>query len=102
MKRTSLAVVSMASIVSLAAAPLAKGQASPNEIPANLPGSTTFLAAPEGFDPLTAADDELALYGYPPRPSQQEAPKQYATWARAIGASKQRLFPVLKMTNHQN
>lgn len=99
MKRNSLAMVSM---LLLAVAPLAKGQASPNEVPTNLPGTTAFLAPPEGFDPLTAADDELALYGYPPRPGQQEAPREYATWARAIAASRQRLVPVLKVTDHQN
>lgn len=37
---------------------------------------------PAGFDPLTAADSELALYGFPPRP--QNDPAELENWQREM------------------
>ena len=97
MKKMVLVLVSMAV---LRWAPLAvAGQDVANEIPTNLPGVTTAIAPPEGFDPLSASDQELATYGFPPRPDPQAAPEAYASWARAMAASKKRLIPQLKVTN---
>lgn len=83
------------------AAPLSsKAQSqNPNEIPTNLPGATTIAAPPAGFDVLTASDDQLADYGFPPRPDQASSPDDYASWAKAMLASKTRIIPNLVQTN---
>jgi hypothetical protein len=83
------------------AAPLsAKAQSqNPNEIPTNLPGTTTIAAPPAGFDVLTASDEQLADYGFPPRPDQGSSPEEYASWAKAMLASKTRIIPNLVQTN---
>ena len=70
----------------------------PNEHPTNLPGATTIVAPPEGFDPIAASDEDLAYHGFPPRPDQNAAPKAYASWAKAINASKTRIEPKLEQT----
>jgi hypothetical protein len=71
----------------------------PNERATNLPGATTILAPSRDFDPLTASDADLAYNGFPPRPNQNTEPKAYATWARAMAASKTRVLPKLEQTN---
>jgi hypothetical protein len=71
-----------------------------NELPTNLPGATTIAAPPEWFNPLEATDQELENYGYPPRPDQFQQPKTFATWEKAMGASKERIAPVLEVTNN--
>src|ERR1700722_4539488 len=83
------------------AAPLAsKAQSqNPNEIPTNLAGATTIAAPPEGFDVFTASDEQLADYGFPPRPNEAVSPQDYAVWAKAMTASKTRIVPKLAQTN---
>jgi len=76
------------------AAPLA-----PNRMATNLPGATTAIAAPQGFNPIEASDAQLAIYGFPPRPDASLEPKAYATWSRAMMASKTKVTPVLEQTN---
>jgi hypothetical protein len=49
-----------------------------------------------GFDPVTADDDELALYHLPPRPDQDLARKAYANWLRAM--SPPLTFPPKEIT----
>jgi hypothetical protein len=82
----------------LVAAPLAGAaqQLKPNEIPTNLPGVTTVLAPPEGFDPIAASDEDLAYYGFPPRPDRTLDEEQFQHWAKAMKASKKRIIPTLK------
>ncbi len=70
----------------------------PNEFPTNLAGVTTIAAPPEGFDPINASDADLAYHGFPPRPDQDAAPKAYASWAKAMGASKKRVAARLEQT----
>lgn len=70
----------------------------PNEHALNLPGATTIEAPPAGFDPITASDEELQYHGFPPRPNQNTEPKAYATWFRAMKASKTRIVPKLDQT----
>jgi hypothetical protein len=70
----------------------------PNQHALNLPGATTFDAPPAGFDPITASDEELQYHGFPPRPNQTNEPKAYATWAKAMKASKTRIIPKLEQT----
>jgi len=71
----------------------------PNERALNLPGATTIAAPPAGFDALAASDEELAYYGFPPRPNQNTEPKAYATWAKAMLHSKVRVVPTLEQTS---
>jgi hypothetical protein len=67
-----------------------------NEHTTNLPGATTIEAPPAGFRPLEATDSELAYYGFAPRPDQSSQPKAYATWAKAMNHSQNRVTPVLE------
>jgi hypothetical protein len=53
-------------------------------------GIRTFPDPPEGFDPLVAADFDLARYGYPPHPDPQANPDGYAVWARNVRAFNHR------------
>jgi len=69
----------------------------PNEHALNLPGATTIDAPPAGFDPIAASDEELAYHGFPPRPSQSQT-KAYASWVKAMKASKVRVAPKLEQT----
>jgi hypothetical protein len=71
----------------------------PNEHALNLPGATTIEAPPADFDPIQASDEELAYHGFPPRPNQANQPKAYATWVRAMNASKVRIVPKLEQTS---
>ena len=71
----------------------------PNEVKTNLPGVTTILAPPADFDPVNASDADLAYHGFPPRPNQNTEPKAYATWVKAMKASKTRVVPQLEMTS---
>jgi Peptidase A4 family len=88
-------------VMLLLAAPLAsKAQGrNANELPTNLPGASTFAAPPEGFSVLTASDEQLADYGFPPRPDPAGSPKEYATWAKAMLASRRRIVPSLQQTS---
>jgi hypothetical protein len=91
MKKASLILALL-----VAAAPLAGIAQSQNELPTNLPGVTTTAAPPEGFDPLTASDADLAYYGFPPRPNDSA---DYESWAKAMAASGERIAPILEETN---
>jgi len=85
----------------LLAAPLvskAQGR-NANMFATNLPGVITFAAPPEGFGALTASDEQLADFGFPPRPDPAVLPKQYASWAKAILASHTRIVPTLEQTS---
>ena len=98
MKQRYLSLVSAL----LLTAPLAATaqQLKPNELPTNIPGVTTIAAPPEWFNPQEATDQELEYYGYPPRPDQFQEPKAFATWQKAMGSSKERIAPVLEVTNN--
>jgi Peptidase A4 family len=52
-------------------------------------------APPKGFNPATASPAELQAFGLPPRPSQQENPKGYASWLNAVSIPN-RITPVLE------
>jgi Peptidase A4 family len=77
----------------------AAGQLAPNRVATNLAGATTAIAAPQGFNPVEASDAQLAIYGFPPRPDASLEPKAYATWSRAMMASRTKVTPVLQQTN---
>jgi hypothetical protein len=64
----------------------------------NIEGIRTFSAPPAGFDPINAPDEELATYGFPPRPNKESNPKSFANWTKAMAASKARWNGELKHT----
>ena len=88
-------------VMLLLATPLASEaqQRNTNQLATNIPGVTTFAAPPEGFAVLTASDNQLANFGFPPRPDRAASPKQYASWAKAMLASKKRIVPTLQQTS---
>ena len=94
----------MLSVVSalVLAAPLAGAaqQLKPNELATNVAGVTTTAAPPKYFNPLTASDQDLDYYGFPPRPNEIAAPEAFATWQRAMATSKTRVTPVLEVTKN--
>jgi hypothetical protein len=47
-------------------------------------GQVTSSRPPAGFDPLTASDDELQRYGFPPRPDAKKAPEAYTQWQKLV------------------
>jgi hypothetical protein len=70
--------------------------ASSANVSTNVAGIHTFAAAPRNFSPLTASDEELATYGFPPRPDKTIDADKYAKWARAMVAAKYRSTKELK------
>ena len=54
----------------------------------NIAAVHAYPDPPQGFNPLTATDQELASYGFPTRPDRQASPDHYASWARAMAAAK--------------
>lgn len=71
----------------------------PNMVPTNIPGVFAFAAPPQGFNPVTAKDAELAYYGFPPRPDSSIAPKGFAAWKRVMATSKICIAPKLEKTD---
>jgi hypothetical protein len=67
-------------------------------VPTNVPGVRTFNPPPAGFNPLTATDEEIATYGFPPRPPQSDV-EHNAQWARAMAAAKNRWNGELRITD---
>jgi hypothetical protein len=67
-------------------------------VPTNIEGIRTFNAPPKDFDPINAPDEELASYGFPPRPNKESDPNSFAKWAKAMAASKMRWNGELKHT----
>ena len=94
-------VISLVSAL-LLAAPMAgtAQQLKPNELPTNVSGVTTIAAPPAGFNPLNASDQDLEYYGFPPRPNEIAAPKAFASWQKAMTASKLRVAPTLEVTKN--
>ena len=54
-----------------------------------------FLVPPEGFDPITATDEELSRYCFPPRPSSSAQLKQ---WENQVKNYKVTPPPELELT----
>lgn len=53
---------------------------------------------PANFDPVTASDDALAYYGYPPRPDPNTAPGAYATWKMVMTGATRRINSTFQTT----
>jgi hypothetical protein len=83
--------MSLLSLSTVAAAETDSAQAiraSAAAVPTNIPGIYTYAEPPEGFNPVTATNVELATYGFPPRPDQETDPDRYAAWQRAMTLAK--------------
>jgi Peptidase A4 family len=68
----------------------------------NIAGIRTFNAPPAHFNPLTASEEDNALYGFPPRPDPQKDAAGYAKWARAMSHPQRRWNGNLKVTDFQS
>ncbi len=69
----------------------------------NIPDVSAYAAAPAGFDAVHASDDELAYYGFPPRPDARAAPEAYKHWQHMVSAPQKRIsHPRLQQTNIEN
>jgi len=91
--RLGYAIIVSATLAAAAAAPAGAPMAA-----TNLPGVSTHLAPPPGFDALNASDADLARHGFPPRPDRQKAPEAYRAWERAVTVPVQRVAPTLEQT----
>ena len=78
---------------------LAAEPAASRMVPLNLPGTQTYMDPPASFNPLTAPAEDLALYGFPPRPDAAKSPETFATWQKAMVASQKHTIPTLQQTN---
>jgi hypothetical protein len=63
-------------------------------------GSATLPAA--GFNPLTASDDDLVYFGFPPRPDATKYPDKHQHWQRAVSIPTQYLTPEFQATTLEN
>ena len=65
-------------------------------IQTNIAGIHSYPEPPVDFSPLTASDEMLATYGFPPRPDKLASPQKYATWQKAMLTAKHRQTGELK------
>jgi hypothetical protein len=56
----------------------------------NVEDIRTFPAPSADFNALVASDEQLAAYGYPPRPDKTENPDHYRLWERVVSAARHR------------
>jgi hypothetical protein len=64
----------------------------------NIDGIRTFSTPSADFNPVSASDEQLATFGFPPRPNQQNDAAGYAKWVRAMAGSKTRWNGELRHT----
>ncbi|HTW89309.1 MAG TPA: G1 family glutamic endopeptidase [Candidatus Binataceae bacterium] len=93
-------IVGVAGLGLLTLSSLAHAQPpSPYAVETNLHGIYAYTQPPPTFDPTTASDDELQLYGYPPRPGADATPQDRAQWAAVTNPNLNRIVPQLVHTN---
>jgi len=68
----------------------------------NIEGIRTFNAPPANFNPLKASDEELATYGFPPRPDQATDPAGLAKWNKAMSVATRRWNGELRPRQFRN
>lgn len=66
------------------------------------PNATAVPMPPRGFNPVTATDQQLSLFGFPPRPDATKASEAYVMWKKAMLAAPNRIVPKLQATNISN
>lgn len=57
---------------------------------------------PKGFNPVTATDDQLASYGFPPRPDRISAPGSYEAWHTLVTLPVKRVITGFQATTIKN
>jgi len=62
-------------------------------IATNLSGFRAYRTPPEGFDPYSGSNSELARYGLPARPEPSRQPVEYRVWQMLVDASQYRVVP---------
>jgi hypothetical protein len=67
----------------------------------NIKGIRTFNPPPAGFNPVAATDEQLATYGFPPRPNQNDT-RNYGMWVNAMANAKNRWAGQLKATRYKS
>ena len=94
------AVMAFCGLSALGFTPLALAQEIkvPESATAAVPNVVVYPPAPAGFDPLTASDNDLKRYGFPPRPDAQKAPQAYRHW-RALVSVPRIGNPTLQQTD---
>jgi hypothetical protein len=70
-------------------------------VPTEIPGVFTFVEPPAGFNALSATDQQLAMYGFPPRPDTTTNSQRYHSWANKVKSAKFRWKGPLKVTDRQ-
>jgi hypothetical protein len=76
--------------VMLAGAGAVQAQRAPERVSVPLSSgaeATVFASVPAGFEPNLATDEELAYYGYPPRPDPGNA-RAMSLWQRAVHTNR--------------
>ena len=68
----------------------------------NIEGIRTFPAPPANFNALTASDEALAGYGFPPRPDKATDPSGLAKWTKAMSTPTRRWNGQLKPRQFKN
>lgn len=103
MKKLSLSMIAVLALgTSLCAQAQTAASAAPtvrppalHVVPTNMPGVYAFTQPPADFNPLTASKEDLAAWGYPPRPDVSEGPEAQANWAEAVNPALKRSVPDL-------
>lgn len=57
----------------------------------------SFPVPPKGFQPLTANDEQLETYGFPPRPDKEDQ-EEYENWVELMRHYKETSEPEIEMT----
>jgi hypothetical protein len=68
---------------------------SPHAVKTNMPGIYAYTQPPADFNARTASQQELASWGYPPRPAASEGATALARWLDEVNPAMQRVVPDL-------
>jgi Peptidase A4 family len=71
-------------------------------IATEISGVSTFRVAPSDFNPTLATDQDLAMYGFPPRPDRTTNSPRYEAWAMHVNKAKLRWNGPLKVAKLEN
>lgn len=60
-----------------------------------------FPVPPDGFDPLTASDEQLETYGFPPRPDKENI-DEYESWVEIMSCYKSTPVPEIELVEEDD
>jgi hypothetical protein len=101
LRSVSALVVLASSTLALAQDPVGAMYQKFATVPTEVAGISTFIEPPASFNALEASDQELALYGFPPRPDKTANAQRYESWAKMMIAPKARWKGPLKLSPHK-